>query len=51
MKLPVDDGTVDVMDCENPADLLAALLGKLGGTASVSKLCKVCTHTSLVPRL
>ncbi len=34
-------GDVDLMDYENPADLLVALMQQLGGRASLSKLCKV----------
>ena len=44
MHLPPDpaSGKVDLIDYENPADLLAALLEQQGGSASISKLCKVC---------
>ena len=43
MKLPMDSGTSsgDLMDCENPADILAVLLRQLGGSTSISTLCKV----------
>jgi hypothetical protein len=32
---------MDLMDCENPADLLTTLLSQLGGSTSISTLCKV----------
>ncbi len=40
-------GKDDVIDLENPADLLTALLSQLGGTASISKLCKVCMYVCM----
>ena len=43
MQLPAsaESGSTDLIDYDNPADLLCALLQQLGGTASISKLCKV----------
>ena len=41
VQLPASVDSTDLIDYENPADLLCALLEQLGGTASVSKLCKV----------
>ena len=32
---------VDLIEYENPADLIKALLEQLGGTASFNKICKV----------
>lgn len=45
VQLPADaaSGSTDLIDYENPADLLCALLQQLGGTASINKLCKVLT--------
>ena len=34
-------GKVDLIEYENPADLIKALLEQLGGSASINKICKV----------
>ena len=34
-------GNVDLIEYENPADLIKALLEQLGGSASINKICKV----------
>ena len=34
-------GKVDLIDYDNPADLIKALLEQLGGSASINKICKV----------
>ena len=34
-------GKVDLIEYENPADLIKALLEQLGGSGSISKICKV----------
>ena len=53
MKVPAVSTQDDVIDLENPADLLATLLSSVGGTASISKLCKVgvqrICRVSLIP--
>lgn len=36
-------GKVDLIEYENPADLIKALLEQLGGSASINKICKVGT--------
>ena len=36
-----ESGKVDLIEYENPADLIKALLEQLGGTASFNKICKV----------
>ena len=36
-----DDGQKDVINCSHPVELIAALLRKLGGSASVNQLCQV----------
>ena len=43
VQLPPDPttGSVDLLDFDNPADLMVELLKQCGGSASVSKLTKV----------
>ena len=36
-----DSGKKDVIYCDHPVDLMATLLKKLGGAASVNQLCQV----------
>ena len=36
-----ESGKVDLIEYENPADLIKALLEQLGGSASLNKICKV----------
>ena len=39
-----DDGQVDVINCNNPVELISALLRKMGGAASMDQLCQVRTR-------
>ena len=38
-----NSGKTDLIEYENPADLIKALLEQLGGSASLNKICKVQT--------
>ena len=44
VQLPRDpaSGSVDLIDFDNPADLMLELLKQCGGSATISKLTKVC---------